>query len=500
MASLRTGSAFVIAAGLMLVPVGQPAVGAPACTHTFVPADSRTIPIVVSEFGTGRMFCFAAGTYTMNKTIVPHDGDQFIGAGGGPNGTILRGARTIHTWARRDGLYVHRGDVVHLERDGTCFAGRTACRYPDWLFVDGRTARRVLAPCTARNVKAGTFCIDYAAEAIYVPRDPARRRVEYGVVSQAIVGANVTGVTVTALRITKYANTAKQGAVVVGGPRWLIDRVDINSAHSCALAIPGSETVVRASHLHDNGQFGFCGSGGSVASVFTGNEVDNNNTLGFDANEGAGGGKFTGTLNLVVSGNVVHDNNGTGIWLDADNKGATITRNTSKRNTSRYDGGDGIKVEASCDVTVTSNATIGNARMGIHVNNSQRVAVGTVEAGNTIVVPPAGTYGVLVHGGLRGGAGGQPHCGPSSRDLTVDNRVVGNDITMPSNATSWNGIIAEKGNSNVTGNRFVSNTYHMRGCMAERWKWWNGLDVRKVTFGRWQSLGQDPRPDGTCGP
>jgi parallel beta helix pectate lyase-like protein len=491
----------VIAAGLMLVPAGQPAVGAPVCTHTFVPADARTIPIAVSEPGTGRVFCFAAGTYDMNDTIVPHDGDQFIGAGRGPRGTILRGARTIDTWARRDGLYVHDGDVVHLELGGSCFGGSTTCRYPDWLFVDGKAARRALSPCTVRNVRAGTFCIDYSADTMYLPRDPATRRVEYGVVSQAIVGPNATGVTVTALRITKYANTAKQGAAVIAGPRWLIDRVDVNSTHSCALAIPGSETVVQASHLHHNGQFGFCGSGGSVGSVFTGNEVDHNNTLGFDANVGAGGGKFTGTLNLVLSGNDVHDNNGVGIWLDADNKGATIVGNTSKRNTSVYDGGDGIKVEVSCDVTITSNATIGNARVGIHVNNSQRVAVGTVEAGNRVVVPPSGTYGVLVHGGRREAGGDQPQCGPASKDLTVDNRVVGNDVTMPSNATSWNGIISEAGGTNVTGNTFASNKYHMADCTAKRWKWWDGVNVLKVTFAQWQgTLGQDPPPDGSCGP
>jgi hypothetical protein len=497
----RTGLVHVIAAALVLVPAGQHAVGSSACTRRFVPAEARTIPIVVSKPGTGRIFCFAAGTYSMNGRIVPHDGDQFIGAGRGPSGTILRGARTIHTWTRRNGLYVHRGDVVHLDRDGSCFGDRTACRYPDWLFVDGRAARRMLAPCTVRKVKAGTFCIDYAAETIYLSRDPAKRRVEYGVVSQAIVGTDVTGVTVTGMRITKYANTAKRGAAVVAGARWLIDGVDINSTHSCALAIPGSETVVRASHLHHNGQFGFCGSGGSVGGLFTRNEVDNNNTLGFDANEGAGGGKFTGTLNLVVSGNDVHDNNGTGIWLDADNKGATIAGNTSNRNTSRYDGGDGIKVEASCDVTITSNATIGNARMGIHVNNSQRVAVGTLGAGNKVVVPSAGTYGVLVHGGIRERNGDQPQCGPASKDLTVDNRVVGNDITMPSKAKSWNGIISEAGNTKVMGNRFASNRYHMADCTAERWKWWDGLDVRKVTFARWQgALDQDPPPGGSCGP
>jgi hypothetical protein len=496
----KAASLLVLVTSFAVAPEqASPIAGAPACTHTFVPADSRMIPNAVSQPGTDRVFCFAPGTYDMNDLIVPHDGDQFIGSGAGSRGAIIRGARTLIHWRAHNGLYVHGGDVVNLELGGSCFRG-VACQYPDWVFVDGRAARRVLSPCTDAKVSAGEFCIDYSAKKIYMPKKPARRRIEYSVVPQAIVGPAATGVTVTGLQITKYANTAKQGAAVIAGPSWLVDRVDINRAHGCAIAMPGSGTVIQDSHLHHNGQFGFCGSGGSIGNLFSGNEVDHNNTLGFDANVGAGGGKFAGTLDLVVSQNNVHHNNGIGIWLDADNKGATVSGNRSHGNTDVYDGGDGIKIEKSCDINVVGNTTIGNARTAIHVNNSQRVTVGDSGSGNRVVVPARASYGILLHGGRRDQGGVQPQCGPRSRDITVDNRVIGNDITMPTNTASWNGTISG-GGGEVVNNHFAANHYHMVDCTARRWKWWDGVTVRKVAFTRWhRTLGQDLPPEGTCGP
>jgi hypothetical protein len=439
----------------------------------------------------------------MTDVIRPRDHDRFIGSGAGPRGTILRGATTITGWAARDGVYVHRGDVVRLPGGGECADGTAVCRRPDWLFVDGRAGERVLSPCTKANVTTGRFCIDYGANRMYLGENPRTRTIEYSFVPQAIVGSVDEGVTVEALQITKYANAAKGGAALMAGPSWLIDRVDVNRTHGCGISIPGSGAVVRESRFHHNGQFGFCSSGGSVGSRFVGNEVDHNNTLGFDGTAGAGGGKFTGTRNLTLTRNNVHHNNGTGIWLDADNMGTTVSANRSSGNTSTYGGGDGIKVEVSCYVTVSGNSTRGNARGGIHVNNAQRVLVGGWGSGNTVSVPRGGEYGVVVHGGRRENGGDQPQCGPDSRDLAIDNRVIDNEISMPGDASSWNGVMARPRGVEVSGNRFSGNDYHMTDCGSRRWKWWDGTTVTTVRFaGRgttWRGFGQDPGPEGGCG-
>ena len=495
--------ALVLGASLIAVPIhGSPHARAGACTHSLVPADAPRIPAIVLEAAPGSVFCFAAGVYHMTDVIRPSDGDRFVGTGSGRRGTVLSGAATITEWASTGGLYVHAGDVVKLPLGGECADGTETCRYPDWLFVDGRASERVLSPCTTANVTRGRFCIDYDANRMYLAEDPRGLRVEYSFVPQAIVGLVDKGVTVQNLRITKYANAAKEGAALVAGPSWLVKRVDINATHSCAISMPGSGFIVRRSHLHHNGQFGFCAGGGSANGLFADNEVDHNNTLGFGGTVGGGGGKFTGTRNLTITGNNVHDNNGTGIWLDADNRDAVVSGNRSSNNTDIYDGGDGIKIEVSCDVTVSDNTTSGNGRGGIHINNSQRILVGGSRSGNTVSVPPGGAFGIALHAGGRETGGDGLQCGPGSQASTIDNRVIANDITMPHRVAAWNGLRRGFGNAEVHGNRFSGNRYHVPACSAERWKWWDGETMVTVPFSgggmSWQGFGQDPSPQGTC--
>lgn len=493
----------IVAAALIAPAAVAPPAAAERCTHRFRPADAARIPTIVTEAGSGHVFCFAPGTYDMTDVIRPHAGDRLIGSGAGRRGTILRGARTISGWTLRNGLYVHRGGVERLPLGGDCANGTTACRYPDWLYVNGNPGRRVLSPCTRSTVTGRQFCIDYEADRMYLAENPRGDTVEYSFVPQAIVGLVDRDVTIEALQVTKYANAAQEGAAILAGPGWRIDRVDVNRTHSCAIAIPGRGIVVRHSRFHHNGQFGFCSSGGSINSRFVGNEVDHNNTLGFDATVGAGGGKFTGTRNLTFARNKVHHNDGTGIWLDADNKGTKVSRNRSSNNTSIYGGGDGIKIEVSCDVTVSDNVTRDNARGGIHINNAQRVLVGGRGSGNTISVPRHGDYGVVVHGSGREGGVAQAQCGPDSKELATDNRVIGNKISMPRRGESWNGVIGGSGGVEIRGNRFAGNDYHMASCRRERWKWWDGSSMETVPFsGRgtsWRGFGQDLGPKGSCG-
>src|SRR5205823_917962 len=116
---------------------------------------------------------------------------------------------------------------------------------------------------------------------------------------------------------------------------------------------------------------------------FIDNVVDNNNTMGFDANKGAAGAKFTGGTGLTVSGNFVYANHGNGLWFDSDNIDTVVDDNTSIHNyADSSGGGDGIRVEKSCFMTITRNILSDNDRAGLGATNAHDLTIGAVGEGN----------------------------------------------------------------------------------------------------------------------
>src|SRR5439155_14451212 len=80
------------------------------------------------------------------------------------------------------------------------------------------------------------------------------------------------------------------------------------------------------------------------------NEISYNNYAGYDTHYDGGGTKFMKSLNLTVRGNYVHNNYGTGIWFDWDNKGILVENNTVTKND-----GPGIFHEAGYDAVFRNN-------------------------------------------------------------------------------------------------------------------------------------------------
>ena len=85
--------------------------------------------------------------------------------------------------------------------------------------------------------------------------------------------------------------------------------------------------LVQNNHVHDNGQLGIFGYK-PVGAIVQNNEIDHNGTL---SNRGdACGIKLHGTKGTdsgaynIVTGNVVHDNAGHGLWVDCDGHDNTL--------------------------------------------------------------------------------------------------------------------------------------------------------------------------------
>ncbi|MCW2933055.1 MAG: right handed beta helix region family protein [Actinomycetia bacterium] len=124
-----------------------------------------------------------------------------------------------------------------------------------------------------------------------------------------------------------------------------------------------SDTTIEYNCLTHDAQGAFNGSGVNIN--ISHNEISWNGLGSYPDDGGSGGspygcgcsggGKLFFSLNPVLVGNYVHDNYNTGIWLDFDNDGATVTGNYISANW-----GVGITYEASYNADISDNTLVGN--------------------------------------------------------------------------------------------------------------------------------------------
>lgn len=471
----------------------RPAVAAGCASPVvFTPSDAPTIPSVIAGCPAGTEFNFSSGIYRMSGPIVPVSGDVLLGAGQSNRGTVLTGSRAIGDWSFTSGMWMHSGDTVaNLPQGGICYSPDatvvTTCQYPDWIYRNGKELKRTLAPCVPATVTPGSFCIDYANNAMFLGSKPGTATIEYSWVPTAIVSnITVSNVTVRALQVRQYANSATGRAAVTAGTGWLVDHTSVVHTHACGIALNGeSGTVVQHSTLSYNGQQGFCG--GSTGATFTRNTVQGNNVLGFDASWEAGGGKFPNSHNLTVTNNVITENNGTGLWFDVGDTDVLATGNKVKNNNSGFGGGgDGIRFEVSCSADIRSNTVSGNERIGISIVNASHATVGALGKGNTVT--NNGTGGIRVIATDRVGSN---TCG--SQNTAVSDLVQYNQVTL----TPGTGVGIVNAGGVTSDDRFDANVYHTAGgCGAPVWTFWNGAQNEHDTFSQWQARSQDTT--GSC--
>ena len=193
-------------------------------------------------------------------------------------------------------------------------------------------------------MSAGEFYFDYAASRIYIANNPAGHKVEAAVAPRAFV-SGASGVTVRGLTVELFANEAGAGAIWANYD-WLVENCEVRLNHAVGIAYGGT---VRNNYIHDNGQAGIT-SYQSTGMLVENNEIAYNNYAGFDSHYDGGGTKFMRTRNLTLRGNNVHHNYGTGLWLDTDNTGALVEKNTTARND-----GPGILHETGFKAIIRNN-------------------------------------------------------------------------------------------------------------------------------------------------
>jgi parallel beta-helix repeat protein len=417
----------------------------------------------------GETFCFSAGVYRLAGPLTPKDRQRLVGE----PGAILSGAQVVTGWTQTDGAwratgYLPSEPFVH----GECMDGYRGCGYAETVFYDNRQLRRV---DTRDELAPGRFFTDYDANAIWIADDPSQRTVEVARTEAAVTGES-KDVLVEGLIIEKFANRAQRGAVQAQGPGWRIQNNDVRLNHGHGVFSSSTGGEIAGNRLHHNGQLGLGGDSDYVA--VTSNEIDHNNTAGFDILWEAGGMKWFNSTGLKVSHNDVHHNSGPGLWTDINNIHTTYERNTVHNNTSH-----GIFHEISYNAVIRNNRILDNGARrlrgwgdaGIRVAASPNVEVhGNILIGNTNAI-------MLVQ---QRRSDYPSRYGPHELDSII---VHDNDITMIDNAT---GMVNDDGDDSLYSRniRFDNNTYRLANEDGQYFAWAGDL-VPRTTWT--QVIGHD---------
>ena len=475
------------------------------------------IQSVIDANPAGTTFVLQPGIYRLQSSIMPKDGDSFIGQTAcAPPATscpaIITGGAVIGPSATFDGTnYKVTGQTQQGLRQDTadCEPGWAGCFYPEDLFFDGVPLQHLYS-ASLPTILTGQWWFDYTNHVIYFHDSPNSHKVETSVVptlagSPAWTGAN--NVTFQYLTIEEFAAPLAQGAIdptSAGGGRsnesidWVVENCELLLNHGLGVHINYGIQVLN-SYVHNNGEMGIGGGTGSgtVQSgvVLSGNTVSYNNYAKVVPAFGAGGIKFGTTLGVVVRGNTVTNNNGAGIHFDVDSRSPLIDGNTVTDNI----GGSGIVYEISLISALVRNnilqrngatGSFSGPGWGLQSANSTGVEAycNLFEIGNL-----AGENGFVVNSADRGNDRNPPY----EYLTSTGNYIHHNTVIWDSGATGFVGYIE---NDPTNQPDFFANntppdynTYHLSTLSATHFFYENndsGSNTAK-TFAEYQAAGAD---------
>ena len=438
---------------------------------TIVPG--QDIQAKVNSYPSGTVFTIKAGVHRL-QSVTPKSGMKFVGEAG----AILSGARLLTTWTRSGGYWVASGQTqqnpIKSVSRGYCLPDHPGCFYPEQLFINDVLQKHVTS---LGAVTAGTWYLDYGTDKIYISADPSGKRVEASVSRYAFKGP-ASNVTITGLKVEKYATPPSEGVVDgSSGPGWVVSNNEVRWNQGKGIKTGGNGMRVTGNNAHHNGQLGIAGWGDNL--LVENNEIAYNNTAGFTSGWEAGGSKFVFTNGLIVRGNFSHHNRGAGIHADIDNINALIENNRVEDNEWR-----GIFYEISYKAVIRNNTARRNGfkipktaglvdGAGILVSNSQNVEI----------------YGNTVEGNRTGIGAYESNRGSGAYGVYDLINLYVHDNTVVQATGRSAGVTQNIGSNNVftrQNNRFVRNTYDI-GTSTKRFRWMN----EDLSTSQWKGYGLD---------
>jgi hypothetical protein len=277
---------------------------------------------------------------------------------------------------------------------------------------------------------------------------------------------------------------------VIVNRNWVVVGSEFKDNFNAGLAIQGDGARVSRVNTHHNGRYGLvvaraCADcPGAAGVIIEDSEIAFNNTRQLSVFDDAGGTKFSGgTRGMIVRNNDVHDNYGSGLWWDTNNRNAKVYGNRI------YDNRNcGILYEMSLGGTKIHHNTlidngIGdgtvdwtvNVQLSVASSDGRRGGRGGIEIYANTIGGEAYPLGLVTHAGR-----------PSTTRVQVHNNVL-----ILRAASSRVGGADNSGTGEMfspsAGNRFRANTYRVLDPQAAYWAW-NG---ETVTWAQWQASGHD---------
>jgi parallel beta-helix repeat protein len=415
----------------------------------------------------------APGTYPINQPIVPNAGQTIQGGG---RATLIGSRRLTDFVPTAHDRWVTDFAGGFGSRTGECLEG-TACEFPNAVFSNGQPLRRVMSIV---KVTEGTFYC--RGHRIYVYGDPSQQQIEVAVAPVAVTSnARDTdlNVTVAGLTIEMFATPAQHGAIDTSAPGWTIEDDQVGLNHGAGVTTEGHATIENVD-ASDNGEEGIGGTGADTMVVD--NVIDNNNWAGFDPEWEAGGAKWGAASDLTVSGNVVRDNQGPGLWSDVQSTDVTYEGNTVTGNTIA-----GIFFEISSDATISDNYVSDNGfgmnvwlwGSGILIAESSDVHV----TGNTVATN-ANAIGLIQQRRGKGSDGQRLIL----HDISIDDNVV-------NLGTGSMGMVTDDGENSVFSDPTIGYSDNIySNCSGAHFLW----DNKFLTAGEWRALGHDVNGSFDC--
>jgi parallel beta-helix repeat protein len=218
-----------------------------------------------------------------------------------------------------------------------------------------------------------------------------------------------------------------------------------------------------------------------VGVIVEDSEIAFNNTRMLPTDNAAGGTKFSGgTDGMIVRGNEVHDNYGSGLWWDGFHRNAQVYGNVIRDNRNW-----GIFWELSYggakihDNTLTGNG-IGDGTANWYANVQLLVScsdgsVGRIEIYDNTIDGAAYPLGLINHS----------HHPLRTRGVYVHHNLITLRSSGEVGAVAFDGLTELFGEA--ANNRFDSNTYRVTDPGGAYWAW----DGQMLTWSQWRALGHD---------
>jgi hypothetical protein len=325
-------------------------------------------------------------------------------------------------------------------------------------------------------------------------------------------GGPANNVTIRYLTVEEFAPMYPAGTIGVSqgsnpqtqGASWTVQNCEVRLNHGYGVRIAYGIHILN-NYIHDNGQVGIGGGIGVISAPTTesidsriliqGNIINHNDYAHFNSQFGSGGIKVGATSGVVVRGNSIQHNQGSGIHFDDYSQSEFVDGNTITDNSDA----DGLQQEIGYGTSTFRNNVV--LRNGAQLNGSNsgyqiavRASVGVNAYCNVMEVSSGSGIGAWAVGATNRGYSKFP---PYQYLRTTGNSFHHNTVIWDSGASGTVGYIQHDATNQP--NFFADNThpdynaYHLPSTSSAHFIYDNNNSQSNTpnSFANYQLVGAD---------